>query len=81
MQGACEGLRVLDLTQGMAGPLATMILADFGADVVRVEPPEGDPLWSDPSYLLVQRGKRSVEVDSRTESGRRSWSGWPPAWT
>ena len=71
MQGACAGLRVLDLTQGMAGPLATMILADFGADVVRVEPPEGDPLWSDPSYLLVQRGKRSVALDSRTESGRR----------
>jgi crotonobetainyl-CoA:carnitine CoA-transferase CaiB-like acyl-CoA transferase len=71
MQGACEGLRVLDLTQGMAGPLATMILADFGADVVRVEPPGGDPLWSDASYLLVQRGKRSVALDSRTESGRR----------
>ena len=43
MQGACAGLRVLDLTQGMAGPLATMILADFGADVVRVEPSDGDP--------------------------------------
>ncbi len=69
MQGACADLRVLDLTQGMAGPLATMILADFGADVVRVEPPEGDPLWSDPSYLLVQRGKRSVALDSRTDSG------------
>lgn len=72
MQGACEGLSVLDLTQGMAGPLATMILADFGADVVRVEPPEGDPLWSDASYLLVQRGKQSISLDSRTESGRRA---------
>jgi crotonobetainyl-CoA:carnitine CoA-transferase CaiB-like acyl-CoA transferase len=71
MQGACEGLRVLDLTQGMAGPLATMILADFGADVVRVEPPEGDPLWSDASYLLLQRGKRSVAPDSRAHPGRR----------
>ena len=71
MQGACAGLRVLDLTQGMAGPLATMILADFGADVVRVEPPEGDPLWSDASYLLVQRGKQSVSLDSRTDAGRR----------
>ena len=71
MQGACEGLRVLDLTQGMAGPLATMILADFGADVIRVEPPEADPLWSDASYLLLQRGKRSVSPDRRTETGRR----------
>ena len=71
MQGACAGLGVLDLTQGMAGPLATMILADFGAEVVRVEPPEGDPLWSDASYLLVQRGKQSVSLDSRTDAGRR----------
>jgi crotonobetainyl-CoA:carnitine CoA-transferase CaiB-like acyl-CoA transferase len=71
MEGTCAGLRVLDLTQGMAGPLATMVLADFGADVVRVEPPEGDPLWSDPSYLLVQRGKQSVTLDSRTGSGRQ----------
>ena len=55
----------------MAGPLATMILADFGADVVRAEPPEGDPLWSDASYLLVQRGKQSVSLDSRTDSGRQ----------
>ena len=70
MQGACAGLRVLDLTQGMAGPLATMILADFGADVVRIEPPEGDPFWSDASYLLLQRGKQSVSLDSRTDAGR-----------
>ena len=71
MQGACAGLRVLDLTQGMAGPLATMILADFGADVVRVEPPEGDPLWIDPSYLLLHRGKKSVSLDGTTDAGRR----------
>ena len=41
--GACAGLRVLDLTEGLAGPMATMILADFGAEVVRVEPAGGDP--------------------------------------
>ena len=72
MQGACAGLRVLDLTQGMAGPLATMILADFGAEVVRVEPPEGDPLWSDAAYLLVQTGEAErLELDSRTDAGRQ----------
>ncbi len=48
MQGACDGLRVLDLSGGMAGPLATMILADFGAEVVRVEPPGGTPIAPSP---------------------------------
>ena len=78
MQGACAGLRVLDLTQGMAGPLATMILADFGADVVRIEPPEGDPFWSDASYLLLQRGKQSVSLDSRTDAGRAELANLAP---
>jgi crotonobetainyl-CoA:carnitine CoA-transferase CaiB-like acyl-CoA transferase len=47
----------------MAGPLATMILADFGAEVIRLEPPGGDPMWSHPAYLLWNRGKKSVELD------------------
>ncbi len=55
--------RVIDLTQGMAGPLATMILADYGADVIRLEPPDGDPMWDHPAYLLWNRGKRSVSLD------------------
>jgi crotonobetainyl-CoA:carnitine CoA-transferase CaiB-like acyl-CoA transferase len=59
-------LRVLDITRGIAGPLATMILADFGADVVRVEPPGGDPGWSEPAYLLLNRGKKSVDLDLRS---------------
>lgn len=40
--GACAGLVVADFSQGMAGPMATMIMADHGADVVKVEPPGGD---------------------------------------
>jgi len=54
------GVRVGDFTQGMAGCLATMVLADYGADVIRVEPPGGDPLWERPGYLLWNRGKRSI---------------------
>ena len=70
MQGACEGLRILDLTHGMAGPLATMILADFGAEVVRVESPERVSDWDEAAYLLLQRGKKSVPLDLHTDQGR-----------
>ena len=70
MPGACEGLRVLDLSQGRAGAMATMVLADFGADVLRVEPPGGDPGWDDPTYLLLQRGKRSTAFDLATADGQ-----------
>lgn len=68
---ALEGFRVLDFTTGMAGPLATMVFADFGAEVIRVEPADGDPLWSHPAYLLWQRGKQSIEVDSASDQGRQ----------
>lgn len=63
MTQALEGIRILDFTQGMAGPLATMIFADYGAEVIRVEPPGGDPMWSHPAYLLWNRGKKSIELD------------------
>lgn len=66
-----EGIRVIDLTQGMAGSLITMILADFGAEVIRIEPDGGDPMWEHPAYLLWQRGKKSVCVDWATDAGRK----------
>jgi crotonobetainyl-CoA:carnitine CoA-transferase CaiB-like acyl-CoA transferase len=66
-----ETLRVIDFTQGMAGSLATMILADYGAEVIRLEPPGGDPMWDHPAYLLWNRGKKSVEIDWSSESGRK----------
>jgi crotonobetainyl-CoA:carnitine CoA-transferase CaiB-like acyl-CoA transferase len=68
--GACAGLRVLDLTDGLAGPMATMILADFGAEVVRVEPAGGDPGWDTPGYLLLQRGKQSIDLDVSSPAGQ-----------
>jgi crotonobetainyl-CoA:carnitine CoA-transferase CaiB-like acyl-CoA transferase len=58
-----EGIRVIDLTQGMAGPLVTMILADYGAEVIRLEPPGGDPWWDAPAYMVWNRGKKSVALD------------------
>ena len=65
-----EGIRIVDLTQGMAGGLTTMILADYGAEVIRLEPPGGDPMWDHPAYLLWHRGKKSVQLDWASKSGR-----------
>ncbi len=70
MTQALEGIRVLDFTRGMAGPLATMILADYGAEVIRVEPPTRDPFWDHPAYVLWNRGKKSIDLDLRSTAGR-----------
>jgi crotonobetainyl-CoA:carnitine CoA-transferase CaiB-like acyl-CoA transferase len=63
MGSALEGLRVLDLTSGPAGGLATMVLADFGAEVVLVERPGGDPLAALPAAPLWRRGKHVLPLD------------------
>jgi crotonobetainyl-CoA:carnitine CoA-transferase CaiB-like acyl-CoA transferase len=72
------GLRVLDLTQFLSGPYGTMILADLGADVIKLEPPEGELSRTIPPhfvgtdsvyYLSVNRNKRSVAADLKTPEG------------
>ncbi len=64
MTGVLGGIRVVDLSSGVAGPLTTMLLADAGADVVKVEPPGGDPTRRTESGSRVwARGKRSVVLD------------------
>jgi crotonobetainyl-CoA:carnitine CoA-transferase CaiB-like acyl-CoA transferase len=60
--GAYEGVRVAELTTGLAAPYAGMFLADNGADVVKVEAPSGDPYRADPGFQTVNRNKRSVVV-------------------
>jgi formyl-CoA transferase len=78
MTGSLSGLRVLDLTQVMAGPFSTMLLADLGADVVKVEPPGGDSTrqmpgavgTDTPAFNAVNRGKRSIVVNLKTPQGR-----------
>ena len=63
MTGPFEALRVIDLSSGQAGGVTTMVLADFGADVIKVEPPGGDPGRAEPASPMWLRGKRSVELD------------------
>jgi len=61
--GPLAGLRVLDLSNSPAGAQASQTLADFGAEVVQVEPPGGSTLRDLPSYPLICRGKKSVVLD------------------
>jgi crotonobetainyl-CoA:carnitine CoA-transferase CaiB-like acyl-CoA transferase len=76
--GALDGLRVLDVTQVMAGPFCTMLLADLGADVIKIEPPHGDSTRTmpaaigtdSPSFNAVNRGKRSVVLNLKTPEGQ-----------
>ncbi|HEV3110251.1 MAG TPA: CoA transferase [Candidatus Binataceae bacterium] len=70
MAGPCNGLVVLDFSWGMAGGLATAVLADFGSDVVKIEPPAGDPFRKHPAWLAWNRGKKSAVLDLKTADGR-----------
>src|SRR3546814_7135577 len=58
-----DGIRVIDLSTGPAGGLATMVMADFGAEVIKVEQPSGDPFRTMPSAPMWLRGKQSVALD------------------
>src|ERR1700745_2635228 len=70
--GPLTGLRVIDCSWGTAGPRATGMLADYGADVIRVEPPGGDPYRAELAgpYAVFNRGKRSIVLDLRTDTDR-----------
>ena len=69
-QGPLAGLKVVELAGIGPAPFAAMLLADLGADVVRVERPGGSPLSGDPRFDLLNRGKRSIVADLKTAAGR-----------
>jgi CoA:oxalate CoA-transferase len=78
--GPLRGVRILDLTQFLSGPFCTMILADLGAEVIKIEPPDGDLtrrlpphfVGSDSAYYLhTNRNKRDVAVDLKTAAGKQ----------
>ena len=75
-----DGIIVADFTAGVAGPAATLMLADLGATVIKVEPPAGDPVrgWPGPrlangdsaAFLALNRNKRSLVLDLATTKGQ-----------
>src|SRR5829696_1745364 len=81
MAGPMEGIRVIELGVWVAGPAAGGILADWGADVIKIEPPTGDPArvfgrmlgiesGESPPFDMDNRGKRSIVLDLATDDGR-----------
>ena len=63
-----SGIRVIDLGQYVAGPAAAMMLGDLGAEVIRVDPPDG-PRWDTPAAAMLNRGKTCVALDLKSEDG------------
>ena len=82
VEGVLDGMVIIDLTQMLAGPYCTMMLADHGADVIKIEPPEGDrsrllgPYADDKDgqnhsgyFHSINRNKRSVVLDLKSAEG------------
>ena len=69
LPGPVEGLRVVDFTRGFPGALTSMLLADYGAEVVKVEGWEGDPLGKETAFRVWNRGKRKAALDLRSREG------------
>ena len=67
---ALAGIRIVDLTRGIAGPAGILLLAEHGADVVKVEPPGGDPHRDYPAYRVWNRSRRSVALDLKSAEGK-----------
>jgi crotonobetainyl-CoA:carnitine CoA-transferase CaiB-like acyl-CoA transferase len=73
-----KGIKVLDFTRLLPGPLGTMFLADFGAEVIKIEEPGGDPSRINrdgeptPRFGYLNRGKKSVALNLKTDSGRQA---------
>ncbi len=78
MTGPLDGIKIVDLTSMISGPVATMLLADQGAEVIKVEPKNGDIVrhvgFGDKgltgTFLTVNRGKKSINLDLKSESGK-----------
>ena len=65
-----DGITVLDFTSGRAGGVTTMVMSDFGAEVIKVEPPGGEKFRNSPGSIQWNRGKKSVVLDLKTRDGQ-----------
>lgn len=77
--GPLHGIRVIDLTSVVLGPVATHVLGDLGADVIKVEAPEGDLMRANgvsrnkgmsSIFIAINRNKRSLSIDMKSDEGR-----------
>ena len=71
MAGVLDGIRVLDFSRNQTGALTAMVLSDYGAEVIKVEPPTGDPYRKNPAWTSWNRGKKGVTLDLETDEGKR----------
>lgn len=70
MASALEGVRIIELAEGIAGPYTGMLLAEQGAEVIKVEPPQGDKARGTPGFHVWNRSKRSIVADLTTNDGK-----------
>ena len=70
MSGALQDIRIVDLCRDLAGAYACVLLGDMGAEVIKVEPVDGDPTRSEPTFQLWNRGRRSLALDLQKPEGR-----------
>ena len=79
MLGLLSGARILDLSHMLAGPFGTMMMGDLGAEIIKIEPREGDPMrqmgphffaTESAYYLSANRSKQSITLNLQTECGR-----------
>ncbi len=73
MTDALGGLRILDLSWGIAGPLGVLLIAEHGADTIKVEPPGGDPLRAYDGSVVWNRSRRSFTVDLKDPAGKEAF--------
>ena len=73
MNQALDQVKILDLSTGCAGPLGVLLLAEQGADVIKVEPPGGDPFRAYEGYAVWTRSRRSVTCDLQSDVGRSAF--------
>jgi len=71
MEQALSGFRVLDFGHYIAGPYAAMLLAEQGAEVIKVERPQGDPYREKPGFMVWNRSKKGITLDLKKEDGQR----------